>query len=52
MVTNFTEGNKRHTAAVVFEAPIKQSSPIRELDRLVSHQTEYTDECNDIMLNQ
>lgn len=32
--------------------PIKQSNPIRKLDRQVSHQIEYIEECSDATLSQ
>lgn len=41
-----------HNAMIIFEAPIRQSSPIKELDRLISRQVEYTKECDDVTLNQ
>lgn len=39
-------------ALVIFKEPIRQSSPIRELDKLVSHHVNTNDDCTSIIASQ
>lgn len=50
--TKFNYGVEGQNSVVVYDVPIKQSSLIRDLDKLVSHQVEQTNEVMDIILLQ
>lgn len=51
-MTNVNIGCEGQNALVAFEGPIKQSSLIRELNRLVSHQIVSNVECTEIIVGQ
>lgn len=52
MVTDLNSGSKGQNALVIFEGPIKQSSPITELEGVVSYQFESIGECTEIIETQ